>query len=327
MKALKTPSLSGLLVAPLLLLLASCERAPTDPASGSAHQTPVFHHQPGHAGGGGGGAKPGDEPADPAIAFVKTRGLHNLLMVIDADGSNETVLYKWPTIREPAFRPDASEILFRLGGSIWAIDLAIESGKPVASNQRELLPGCSCDVDWAPDGSSFAVADGPDGIVPGHLRIFSSTGVLVADLLEVPGRSVSSPTWSPTGDRIAFLTRAEASYNDVDIRIVDVSSGQVTPVTTFVGSGDGLAWSRSTDRYLAFDGGGTSGDLEIFILDLTTTSIVEGLGVGRYPTWSPDDQQIVFHQNGGTMLIATEGVGSWSVSSLTGSRAHWADWR
>lgn len=264
-------------------------------------------------------------PADPAIAFVKS-GFQDYLTVIDADGSNETTLYGSATIREPAFRPDGSQILFRMSGSIWAIDLAFESGTPVWSNLREFLPGCSCDVDWAPDGDRIAVAASND--VRGLLQIFSSDGVLEEDLLEVPGRLVKSPTWAPGGDRIAFRTRVRPS-GPYDIRIVDVNSGTVTiidaPPLVKIDSG-GIAWSRTTDRYLAIEIRETIGEEEIFILDLTDNSAVF-LGAGRYPTWSPDDQQIVFFQPFGEMVIATGGVGNWSVSSLTGNSAYWPDWR
>ena len=108
-----------------------------------------------------------------------------------------------------------------------------------------------------------------------------------------------------------------------------MNSGTVTiidaPPLVNIRSG-GIAWSRTTDRYLAFEIRETIGEEEIFILDLTDNSAVF-LGVGRYPTWSPDDQQIVFFKFGGAMVIATGGVGNWSVSSLTGNGAYWADWR
>jgi Tol biopolymer transport system component len=101
-------------------------------------------------------------------------------------------------------------------------------------------------------------------------------------------------TWSPAGDRVAFMSNGgEGNY---DLYLREVSSKETTTTTrlTDYKEKNGHAhWSPVADR-IAFVSGRT-GKGDVYVLDLATRGLTRLTMGGKpylYPQWSPDGQKI-----------------------------------
>jgi len=144
-------------------------------------------------------------------------------------------------------------------------------------------PSGDHDPMWMPDGTSLRVADvevpldggtprqltwdpedySPDG---SHVAYVDHRSLIVArsdgsEPREVFGGFVWNPTWSPTGERIAFITHGDGNQYFAELRVLDVATGSVTLLTEaergswlgvsvigFSPQGDRILFSRTERR-------------------------------------------------------------------------------
>ena len=73
-----------------------------------------------------------------------------------------------------------------------------------------------------------------------------------SDPREVVGRWVLAPVWSPTGDRIAFTYSEKDVWRSNELRVLDVATGEVTPLAGMDGSVEiwNIQFSPEGDRIL-----------------------------------------------------------------------------
>lgn len=104
---------------------------------------------------------------------------------------------------------------------------------------------------WSPDGTHLAVSADNDSYGYFRLAIIDST-TGGRRTFDIPGRA-SGLRWSPTGDRIAFVTSYGAASQ---LRIIDSSSGDQTVVATGVWVASRPTWSvdGSTIAYTTLAG-------------------------------------------------------------------------
>ncbi len=142
---------------------------------------------------------------------------------------------------------------------------------------------------WSPDGSQIAFVDLEPG-KPFRIYLLPASGGTPRQLLPENQNGVEA-TWSPDGDQIA-IGRGSGS-NAVDIRMIDLRTGQVT---TIPGS-EGLfspRWSPN-GRYLA----ALSGDShQLLFFDFRTQKWTPRVaipdGIIGYPVWSADSKYLYF---------------------------------
>ncbi len=270
----------------------------------------------------GGGKPPEDPPppADPAIAFVVHASKNDKLMVMDSDGSNQTEVYRvegTTDLTNPSWSPDGQSIAFiQAPFELWRIDVEVVDGEPRGSNAYPLLEDATS-PEWSPAGDEilFVSCCGFGNM----LQVVDALGGTPRTLYTAsPESRISCAAWSPNASTVAFV---EAEPEAASIKILNVVSGEVTTVlgSLALGNMTRLDWARiRTEHELAF---GTAGELHtVDIASGVRTFVTEG----STPSWSPDDNQLVFmtlrHQ------IATYNTLTGKTETL--ARSGWyPDWR
>jgi Tol biopolymer transport system component len=270
--------------------------------------------------------KPGPA-ANPAITYRSFQGNKHGLAVMNADGSNQTVLYTDAGIDDPSWAPDGSAIAFenRVGLSqsgLWRIDVAVVNGVPQGSNARLLAArdvdcGACGDPAWSPLGQEIAVAGRlGEGAASDLFVIDATTGAAQSLFKPASGRVVNFPAWRADGSQIAFVERDWLGAN-FEIKILDratlailntVSLGQFATLTH-------LDWAR-TQNTLAFVGDGS-----IYRLNLPA-GLPSFVIAGGSPSFSPDDTKLAFDAGG----VKTFNLATGAITTLA-SKGERPDWR
>ncbi len=199
-----------------------------------------------------------------------TIGIHGL------DGARQTQITMPPGWNpsgdhDPVWMPDGTSLM------VDAMEVPLDGGTP-----RRLSWGAA--AAYSPDGSHVAYVD------HGSLMIARSDG---SEAREVFGDLVWSPTWSPSGDRIAFVAH-DGRENFAELRVVDVATGSVTllaeaergswlgvSVIGFSPQGDRILFSRTEDR-----GAGEASLWSIGVDGSDLRRLVRGTAWGDW--WSPN---------------------------------------
>ncbi len=275
---------------------------------------------------------------DPAIAFVTYEGRHvSSLKVMDADGSNRATVFSAPDDIQmlPSWSPDGRSIAFHhdgtpasCGWNLARIDVEVVDGVPTGANFEILLErnNSITEVAWSPLGTEIAFVDLESRaleVVP------ASGGDAVVVYVSPPGLLPHYPAWSRDGTLIAFVEwePAAAAYA---IRAVNTTTGRLS---TLLGAAFSrqmqqpgysglirfLDWGHTWDC-LTFD---VIGRGEIYVLEVPggTPRLVAR---GNFPTWSPDDSEILFSGGHGRLSKVDPKTGA--VTEVGGD-GNWPDWR
>lgn len=108
---------------------------------------------------------------------------------------------------------------------------------------------------------------------------------------------IMSPSWSPDGKRIAFVS---FENNRSQIFIADVKTGERTRVSKFPGINGAPAWSPDGRKLAVVLS--KEQNPNIYILDLVTRSMQQlttGLNISTEPSWSADGRRLLFTSNRG----------------------------
>jgi Tol biopolymer transport system component len=301
----------------------------------------------GKPGGGGGG---GDPAHDPAIAFTD----NGALVVVNADGSNRTVVVEAGSLGRPSWSPDGSQLAFQSdvqGLGIYVIRVDGTGLRKIASKNSS-VPNTAA---WSPAPS----ADGrykiafADQSSPGWADIFlvNPDGTGLVNLTNTPDEYEFWPTWSPTADRLAVSVQPTQANAEIVIYAIGVLSGLPTITGEFnLTSDDDVpggtlndanvstpSWSKTQDLIVvgvtsaAVNGG--SGRPDDWVIDLSDpanpVNITESHRVSEHhPSFSPDGLEIAVYSSNlkpaGIYAIATDGSGATRRIVKGG---YWPVWR
>ena len=155
----------------------------------------------------------------------------------------------------PAWSPDGRFIAFRRGrhpAAYYVIPALGGAERKLADADLADLAGSG--LAWSPDGKYLAVADGGEKADPGGANRISyisvESGERRESKIELPGQFVQSPTFSPDGKELAFISGPGFLSNDV--YVASVSGGKPRALTSLRSSMGRADWTP-TGRELAFD--------------------------------------------------------------------------
>ena len=128
------------------------------------------------------------------------------------------------------------------GTSLWVENVEVPLDGSTPQRLPQEYPRSDPDA-ISPDGTRVAYDD------HGSLVVAAADG---SDAREVSGHSVLDPVWSPTGDRIAFIYSEKDVYKSNELRVLDVATGEVTPLAGMGGSVEiwNIQFSPEGDRIL-----------------------------------------------------------------------------
>jgi dipeptidyl aminopeptidase/acylaminoacyl peptidase len=265
------------------------------------------------------------------------------LYLIGPDGGDERLVTDAVSAAWPVWSPDRGRIAFvstqgtttNDGGSLYVVNGGGSGLTEVATAVRtDVAPA------WSPDGGRIAFVGGPEAIGEPGLSTRSvqyvdlATGT-VTDVTHGLIANPASPTWSPTGDRLAFVSRVMGEQSAVDARyplggvyVATLATGEIAAVEPGKLFGARrVAWSPSRDALLVFSraNGSTSGNESISVVDLRTGELPYVFGTSHdasTPVWSPDGNGFAYVLDGSTLHIESLGGRSRTIDlGVAGGRS------
>jgi Tol biopolymer transport system component len=109
-----------------------------------------------------------------------------------------------------------------------------------------------------------------------------------------------SPSWSPDGTKIAFISNRNGGFG---LYVMDGDGGNVRLVTDKIVNASRVAWSPDAQTIAivsgttTFDGPPSSDIYLVRVSDGTLTKLTGNTRLNLDPAWSPDGRQIVFSSN------------------------------
>jgi len=177
------------------------------------------------------------------------------------------------------------------------------------------------------DGTALAFVASPRYDQVWDIFVLNTDGVrrLTSD-----GSSVS-PTWSPNGARIAFVSWRDG---DDDIYVMNADGSGQQQLTSNQALDITPAWSPDGSRIAFASARGSGGGLDLYVMDVDGTNascLTCGLQVpapgqgGFEPAWSPDGTRIAFARlNPGSGIVLINADGSDPTFLTAGSDPDWS---
>jgi Tol biopolymer transport system component len=164
-----------------------------------------------------------------------------------------------------------------------------------------------CDGGPGVSGKVAFEGSGPQG---SHIWVVDETGLGAIDLGGVSGARDSSPTWSPTGDRLAFSRfSSSGGLPHSDIWVMNADGTNPVQLTNGRGAYEAPAWSPDGTK-IAYNTAFTIGVMNADGTNSGELTYPPNNHDFRLPAWSPDSTKLAFSHirhdvgNGGMTVVA-----------------------
>jgi len=219
------------------------------------------------------------------------------ICLINADGTGLALLAEGGIATDVS--SDGTQLLYitppsSFSNAVWR--MGVDGSNRV---QLTTATGVFLDARWSPDGDKIAYTFRTVGGVDTdpEIWVMNADGSEPVQLTDNNGPSDTSPTWSPDGTKIAFVTTRDGNR---EIYTMNPDGTNPTRLTDDVADDQNPDWSPDGSMIAFASNRGPDID-EIWVmnadgsnaLQLTTGLSVES-GVEPYPAWSPDGSRIAF---------------------------------
>ncbi len=261
------------------------------------------------------------------------------------DGRDERRLTSGPAHDQyPAWSPDGTTIAFtrQVDGrdELWLMNPDGSDPRPVTAGGAAVKRWPA----WSPDGRYLAYQSGFWSAPYWTMRI-ALVDLRTGDVSHItPGPDDRFPSFSPDGNQLAFDGRSGNADSDFDVFVVNRDGSGLRNVTNAPRDYSGEAyeypqWNAAGTRLLVYyqrPEGGTilTMDLEGGHRTPITTDRAEpagGSGCGgtlQYPSWSPDEDAVVFNGCDGLRVVNADGTGLRRLDPAPVADWRWqADWQ
>ena len=250
-----------------------------------------------------------DVDAQARIAFQSDRDRNYEIYVMDDDGKNQRNLTNHPD-RDlaPSWSPDGTRIAFQSDrdGNYEIYVMDADGG-----NQQNLTndPKADSSPSWSPDGKRIAFVSDRDrfldihGFPTSEIYVMDADGENPQNLTNNPADDWS-PSWSPDGKRIVFMSYRDGhfigDFEEItsEIYVMDVDGGNQQRLTENRKNDESPSWSPDGTRIVfSSDRKGDWVNYEIYVMDDdggNLQRLTENRKNDGAPSWSPDGKRIAF---------------------------------
>lgn len=250
-------------------------------------------------------------PDGQRAAFVWSREERSNLYSVGLDGGwpsqltlDRAAVTPW-TDAPPRWSPDGCWLAYTSGGHVWL--LSADGGLPRCLSD---FTGSAYAPVWMPDSNRLIVTTERDGRE--QMLLTDREGSWPRLLVNEPGADVWDAQPSPDGRFVAYVRRPFDDLNRLDIRLVEVESGQVRALTGTSKERDwSPRWSPDGSRLLFLSE--RSGWNELWLVQADGSGLRQFTRAGRDvgdPAWSPDGSRIActVNEEGALHLALVDGA-------------------
>jgi TolB protein len=255
------------------------------------------------------------------------------LMLVDADGENlRRIAGSAFSIYAPAWSPDGRRLLYSVKGDNQ--EELVERNVATGATRVVQTGGLITTPAFSPDGRRIYFAMWANSATLLHEYDLARGCCLRRVTSPAQGRIDMAPTFSPQGDRVAFLSNR---LGPAHVFVMNANGGGASVLSPFVAGEGGEyhspAWSP-TGSQIVFHGR-SRGKYQIMLADATRIGApvqqLTAQGQNEDPSWAPDGRHVVFTAREGLGggppgLYVIDAVTGRTRLLVRGARLRMADW-